>query len=139
MHLAASRREDFASCRRSPDVIVAMGITLLRLLCLVCIGSPSARGDVSSDQIDRLFAQLDKPDSAGCALAVVQDGKVVYENGYGIANLDDGVRRASRPARASGASSSSSSPTRDRSRSGPSSTCPMRPSIDSSAWRLPRT
>ncbi len=39
-------------------------------------------------QVDALFAAYDKPDSPGCALAVVQDGTVIYQRGYGCANLD---------------------------------------------------
>jgi CubicO group peptidase (beta-lactamase class C family) len=38
--------------------------------------------------IDRLFAQWDKPDSPGCALAVIRDGQIIYERGYGQATLE---------------------------------------------------
>ena len=38
--------------------------------------------------IDRIFAEWDRPDSPGCALGVVRDGRLVYERGYGMANLD---------------------------------------------------
>ena len=38
--------------------------------------------------IDAIFASWDKPDSPGCALAVAQDGDLVYTRGYGYANLD---------------------------------------------------
>lgn len=41
-----------------------------------------------SRQIDAAFAAVDRRDSPGCALAAVQDGKIVYEHGYGMANLD---------------------------------------------------
>ena len=39
-------------------------------------------------RIDRLFARWDKPDSPGCAVGVLRDGRFVYERGYGMANLD---------------------------------------------------
>src|SRR5688572_7191545 len=42
-------------------------------------------------KVDKLFAEWAKPDSPGCALAVVQDGKVVYQKGYGVANVDYGT------------------------------------------------
>jgi CubicO group peptidase (beta-lactamase class C family) len=42
-------------------------------------------------EIDRVFADLDRPDSPGCALAVVREGKVAYERGYGLANLEHHV------------------------------------------------
>lgn len=39
-------------------------------------------------KIDSLFAQWDKPDSPGCALAVIGNGEIVYKSGYGVSNLD---------------------------------------------------
>lgn len=40
------------------------------------------------DQIDKLFSPWDKPDSPGCAIGIYHNGVIVYENGYGSANLD---------------------------------------------------
>ena len=42
-------------------------------------------------RVDKLFAQFDKKDSPGCALAVVRDGRVVYKRGYGMADLEHDV------------------------------------------------
>ncbi|MCY3721044.1 MAG: serine hydrolase [Candidatus Poribacteria bacterium] len=39
-------------------------------------------------KVDQLFAEWDKSDSPGAALAVVRDGEVVYNQGYGTANLE---------------------------------------------------
>ncbi len=39
-------------------------------------------------KVDQLFAEWDKPNSAGAALAVTRDGKIIYEQGYGTANLE---------------------------------------------------
>jgi CubicO group peptidase (beta-lactamase class C family) len=39
-------------------------------------------------KVDRLFTQWDKPDSPGCALAVIQNGEIIYKRGYGMANLE---------------------------------------------------
>jgi CubicO group peptidase (beta-lactamase class C family) len=39
-------------------------------------------------QVDRLFATWDKPDSPGCALAIVQNREIIYKRGYGMANLE---------------------------------------------------
>ncbi|MEE9159699.1 MAG: serine hydrolase domain-containing protein [Gammaproteobacteria bacterium] len=39
-------------------------------------------------QVDKIFEKWDRPDSPGCALAVIQDGRIVYKSGYGMANLD---------------------------------------------------
>ncbi len=38
--------------------------------------------------VDAVFASWDVPGSPGCALAVAQDGALVYSRGYGYANLD---------------------------------------------------
>ncbi len=39
-------------------------------------------------EVDKIFAQWDKPDSPGCALGVIKDGQLIYKRGYGMANLD---------------------------------------------------
>jgi CubicO group peptidase (beta-lactamase class C family) len=58
-------------------------------------GSVQSVGDVDmnslADRTDRLFAEWDKPDSPGCALAVIQDGEIVYKKGYGMADLERNV------------------------------------------------
>jgi CubicO group peptidase (beta-lactamase class C family) len=41
--------------------------------------------------VDSIFAGWDKTTSPGCALAIVQDGTIIYKRGYGMANLDLGV------------------------------------------------
>ncbi|MFM2303486.1 MAG: hypothetical protein RLZZ135_895 [Cyanobacteriota bacterium] len=41
-----------------------------------------------TDKVDRLFTQWDKPNSPGCALAILQNGEIVYQRGYGMANLE---------------------------------------------------
>ncbi len=48
-------------------------------------------GDLSAGnaaKVDRLFAQWDRADSPGAAVVVVQDGAVVYLQGYGCADLE---------------------------------------------------
>jgi len=42
-------------------------------------------------QVDKLFEKWDKPDSPGCALAVIKDGRILYKRGYGMANLDHDI------------------------------------------------
>jgi CubicO group peptidase (beta-lactamase class C family) len=41
-----------------------------------------------TDKVDRLFTQWDKHDSPGCALAIIQNGEIIYKRGYGMANLE---------------------------------------------------
>jgi len=51
----------------------------------------SAVADEKTDKVDKLFAQWNKPDSPGCALAIIQDGKIIYKQGYGMANLEHSI------------------------------------------------
>ncbi|UCE10341.1 MAG: beta-lactamase family protein [Candidatus Thorarchaeota archaeon] len=41
-----------------------------------------------SKEVDSLFSEWDKDDSPGCMLAVIKDGEMLYERGYGLANLE---------------------------------------------------
>ncbi len=44
-----------------------------------------------SEKVDAIFAQWDKPDSPGCALGVIKDGQLIYQRGYGMANLEHNI------------------------------------------------
>ena len=46
------------------------------------------RASVFGSKVDAVFLALDKKGSPDCTLAVVRQGKVIYERGYGMANLD---------------------------------------------------
>jgi hypothetical protein len=48
-----------------------------------------------TDKVDELFAEWNKPDSPGCALAVIKDGEVIYKRGYGMADLERNVPNTS--------------------------------------------
>ena len=39
-------------------------------------------------KVDQLFAEWNKPDSPGAAVAVTKDGETIYTQGYGTANLE---------------------------------------------------
>lgn len=41
-----------------------------------------------STKIDRLFEDVNKPDSPGVSVAVIRDGQIVFSKGYGSANLE---------------------------------------------------
>lgn len=51
------------------------------------IASQLAAAD-PSQLTDHLFSRFRKPDSPGCAVGVSRDGKVVHQQGYGMANLE---------------------------------------------------
>jgi CubicO group peptidase (beta-lactamase class C family) len=42
-------------------------------------------------RVDKVFAPWNKSDSPGCSLGVSKNGVLVYERGYGMANLDYGL------------------------------------------------
>ena len=44
-----------------------------------------------TEEIDDLFKKWDKPDSPGCALGIIKDGKFIYKKGYGTADLEHDV------------------------------------------------
>lgn len=65
-------------------VVAAAGTVAL------AVGTPSS-AEPPPAAIDELFAQWSKSDSPGCSLGVSRNGTVVYERGYGVANLELGV------------------------------------------------
>lgn len=44
--------------------------------------------DSLSKKVDAVFADYNKTNSPGCALAILKDGKIIYEKGYGMSNLE---------------------------------------------------
>jgi CubicO group peptidase (beta-lactamase class C family) len=62
----------------------------IRFLIFCIIGS-LLFGDAITDKVDSLFAPWNKPDSPGCALGIIKDGKLIYKRGYGMANLEYGI------------------------------------------------
>jgi CubicO group peptidase (beta-lactamase class C family) len=63
-------------------------IVLPVLLSSVLAASVAAQQFSPKPEVDKIFATWDKPTSPGCALGVLQNGRFVYERGYGMANLD---------------------------------------------------
>jgi len=52
--------------------------------------NPSPTESVTT-KVDKLFAEWNRSDSPGCSVAISKNGVVVYERGYGMANLESGV------------------------------------------------
>src|SRR5215467_13590194 len=71
-------------------------ISILAGLCLFfgLVNLPNAlaaNDPPEAKQVDAVFADLVKPGSPGCALAIARGGKIVYAKGYGLANLEQEV------------------------------------------------
>jgi CubicO group peptidase (beta-lactamase class C family) len=72
--------------------VVGLGAALT---AMVAGGAAFGQGaSVSAEQskkVDEIFAKWDRTDSPGCALSVMQGGKIIYKRAYGMANLDHDV------------------------------------------------
>ena len=68
-------------------------LTILASLIFALASSSFAQEskDARTEQVDKIFAVWDKPDSPGCALAIIKDGRIIYKRGYGIANLEHNI------------------------------------------------
>jgi len=58
------------------------------LLLLPVLAAPFVSAQRIEAEIDKMFAPWSKPGVPGGAVAVVRDGRVVFEKGYGSANLE---------------------------------------------------
>jgi CubicO group peptidase (beta-lactamase class C family) len=68
----------------------ASRILLLGVLIFGTLSSAARAADTMEDRIDKLILQTVKPDGPGCAVLVVDDGKIVFERAYGIADMETG-------------------------------------------------
>jgi CubicO group peptidase (beta-lactamase class C family) len=53
--------------------------------------SPAAAPADVKTKVDAVFHEYDRSDSPGCVLGVYRDGKIAYERGFGMANLELGI------------------------------------------------
>jgi len=60
--------------------VVALALLFITPLCFAA-QKPNAK-------VDKLFAQWDRSDSPGAAIVIVKDNSVIYQRGYGSANLE---------------------------------------------------
>jgi CubicO group peptidase (beta-lactamase class C family) len=75
-----------------------MGLRLLALVVLSLLTSSCAPArnapppaETPSARVDDLFRKMDTTVTPGCALAVVKDGRILYQRGYGMADLEHNV------------------------------------------------
>ena len=68
-----------------PAMLRRLCVGLLCVLHAVAVPRLDAGG---MERVDRIFARWDRTDSPGCALAAIRNGKIVYQRGYGSANLE---------------------------------------------------
>jgi CubicO group peptidase (beta-lactamase class C family) len=63
---------------------------LTAAVCFFAVALCSAQ-ESTTDKVDKIFADWNTTSSPGCALAIVRDGSILYEHGYGMANLELGI------------------------------------------------
>lgn len=59
----------------------------LLLLCIAMARLSIAANTVRAEQIDRIFTEINSARSPGVAVLVLQKGRVIFERGYGVADL----------------------------------------------------
>ncbi|MDX2044881.1 MAG: serine hydrolase domain-containing protein, partial [Acidobacteriota bacterium] len=72
---------------------IMLGLALLLVTPVIGFSQPA---DGVTAKVDAIFASFDKPDSPGCALGIIKDGKLIYARGYGKANLEHGIPNGSK-------------------------------------------
>lgn len=63
----------------------------MKVICAAFFLVGLLSADTLTDRVDAVFKEWSKPDSPGCALAVIKDTKIVYQRGYGMADLEHDV------------------------------------------------
>jgi CubicO group peptidase (beta-lactamase class C family) len=69
-------------------------ITLFITSCLILTFFNFLPAQITEDQqlrIDSLFTYYNRTDMPGCALAIIKDGEIQYQKGYGMADLERGI------------------------------------------------
>ena len=77
-----------------PAVTRSLAVFFALALAVVAQQPSTSNHDAAQfprERTDKVFAQWDSTVSPGCALAVMKDGYIVYERGYGMADLDHDV------------------------------------------------
>src|SRR6476661_7089482 len=87
--LSMYRTADCATIR--PQRSLVHHVQILLVLGVAFAPLQLSAAELDPRAIDLVFRQVDKPDSPGCALAIVRDGRIVYKRGYGMSDLEHGV------------------------------------------------
>ena len=66
-------------------------VAIVALLASAPLSSQSIQAPAWRAGVDKVFATWDTRDSPGCALGIYKDGAILYERGYGMADLEHDV------------------------------------------------
>ena len=73
---------------RAGTCIAGLVVGMAGVLALTSLVIVGAQGPGLEARVDQVFARWDRPDTPGCAVSVMRDGRLVYAHGYGSANLE---------------------------------------------------
>jgi CubicO group peptidase (beta-lactamase class C family) len=76
------------SLKLSSFKLLGLLVITFTSLTLASAQTDRSSGDKLAERVDALFVKWNKPNSPGCGLAVIRQGQVIYQRGYGSANLD---------------------------------------------------
>ena len=73
-------------------VLSAMFLCTIFWIDSVSFAAETGRDESSlEEKVDQIFAPWNKDDSPGCAVAIFQNGQILYQRGYGMADLESQV------------------------------------------------
>jgi len=64
-----------------------MRVLLILAIAFVTAAGPTAAQSDSASQVDTLLSRLVPPNSPGAAVSIVQRGRILYQKGYGVADM----------------------------------------------------
>lgn len=73
------------------ELVVLSALSVLFSSNLLSSQTPKPALENLLARVDAIFQKMDSTVSPGCALSVMKDGKIIYERGYGMADLDHNV------------------------------------------------
>ena len=79
------------SIDRLQSFAVATALSLLSATTAACQSRAASPPDTTTRAVDRVFDAWRSTDGPGCAVGVSRNNRVVYERGYGMANLETGT------------------------------------------------
>src|SRR2546430_647918 len=75
-------------CTMKRFVVYQLLSTVLIALLSPCAVAADTGKDQTSIQVDKVFADLQKAGSPGCALGVFRNAQIIYAKGYGLASVE---------------------------------------------------
>jgi len=74
--------------KKSRDAALSVMTLLFLVFSLNSISAQTDNEDAKAKAVDKLFSTVDRDNRPGAAVSIVQDGRIVYKKGYGMANLE---------------------------------------------------